>query len=125
VSGSPAVVRLALELWEEREASPVLRTLDVPRWARRLALAVAEDVAAREKYDPEDDARVQWIREILASRRRGDLMPKASGGAEGSCAFLLGKLEVRAGEPEETTIYTRELKPLPDLRVGKMCAAGD
>ena len=103
----------------------MLRGLLPHEWARRLALAIAEDVTARPKYDPEDDARVMWMREILAACRRGESIPRASGGAEGSCAYLLGKLEVSTGEPEENLAYTRAPKPRPVMRVGKECAAGD
>ena len=122
---TPAVVTLALELWEEREASPTLRCLRVTEWSRRLAIAIAADVEARATYDPEDDARVLWVREVLAACRAGSHLPRASGGAEGSCAFLLGKLEIRTGEPEENLIYARVPEPLPAMRVGKVCAAGD
>ena len=123
------VGELALELWQAREGSPSLRCIQPGEWSRRLAVAVAADVAGKPHYDPETDTRVRWVRAVLESRRNGSERPRASGDLEAGCAFLIGTLEACTGEPNredpEVMFPASPRVVLPaGFRCGKDLAAG-
>jgi hypothetical protein len=62
-----------------------------------LAVAVAQDVRDCENYDPEQDVRVGWLRELIADMRGGAKWrgPRASVDAEFRVLTLLGRLEAQ------------------------------
>ena len=88
------VGQVTLTLWELREENPSLSRLDVRQFGRLLAAGVAYDVTSRPDYDPEDDARVAWVREVLAARRRGEPRPRALAEHEACTEVKLGKLKL-------------------------------
>lgn len=94
---TPAVQALAEQVWEARHARILKR--DAVGLARALALSMAQDVRDCPVYDPETDARVGWLREMIADMRTGAKwrMPRASVDAEFRVLMVLGRLE--APEP--------------------------
>ena len=85
-----AVHELVREVWKAREAGGMKR--DARDLSRGLALSVATEVKENEGYDPEQDARVVWLREMIADMRRAPRwrIPKASVDSEYAVLFLLG-----------------------------------
>jgi hypothetical protein len=91
---SGTVGQVANTLWDLREQDPALARLNVRDFSRLLAAAVAHDVTTRPDYDPEDDAQVAWVREVLAARRRGDARPRGRDEHEACTEVKLGKLKL-------------------------------
>lgn len=88
---SAAVEEVFRALWVAREecrgriASEV-----VAAWGRRVSVACAADVMESADYNPEDDKRVLWAREVLLAARRRDRACRASAELEALGEFLLG-----------------------------------
>jgi len=90
------VQQLAGWVWDARRAGKLKR--DAAGLARALAISAAQDVRDCPVYDPEADARVLWLRELIADMRHGAKWrePRASVAAEFRVMLLLGRL---ADEP--------------------------
>ena len=90
---TPAVQELAGQVWDQRRAHALKR--DAQGLARALALSMAQDVRDCPVYDPEVDARVKWLRELIEDMRRGPRwrQPRASVDAEFQVLFVLGRME--------------------------------
>ncbi len=88
-----AVQELAVEVWQARHERRLKR--DATGLARGLALCVAQDVRDCAGYDPELDARVGWLREMIEDMRTGPKWrcPRASVDAEFRVLMVLGRLE--------------------------------
>jgi hypothetical protein len=88
-----AVHDLAGQVWDARHGRRLKR--DATGLARALALCVAQDVRDCPVYDPETDARVGWLREMIEDMRTGPKWrcPRASVDAEFRVLMVLGRLE--------------------------------
>lgn len=84
------VQALAAEVWKARAAGNLTRSAIL--LSQKLAVAAAADVAECESYDPEEDDRITWLREITAQiRRRPGRWPSSSGDLEFRIQMLLGQ----------------------------------
>lgn len=89
-----AVEGLCRTFWEVRGAGGGrIDKARVPSYGRMLAEACHADMQSDPGYDPEEDERVLWAREVLAAARR--LEPRSLAGAEkeATAAFMLGTQE--------------------------------
>lgn len=113
---SPAVQALCLALWQARGEGVYL---DGVRLSRELHVACAADVAASETYVPEQDARVEWARQVITKALYGHRGPSAEADAstEACVALLLGHLV-----PDPEPLLFELPRRLP---CGKDRAAGD
>ena len=95
-----AVQELAGQVWDARRAQTLKR--DAAGLARALALSMAQDVRDCPVYDPEVDARVRWLRELMDDMRRGPKwrQPRASVDAEFQVLFVLGRMEAETSGKE-------------------------
>jgi len=67
-------------------------------WASGLYLAAAADVQAHADYDPEEDRRIWWARQVLAAMRAGKPRPRATGELEATVEWLLGEIPQICGK---------------------------
>jgi hypothetical protein len=88
-----AVQELCGQVWDARHERQLKR--DATGLARALALCVAQDVRDFPVYDPETDARVGWLRAVMADMRTGPKwrQPRGSVDAEFCMLMVLGRLE--------------------------------
>jgi hypothetical protein len=59
-------------------------------YERMLAEAVQAQCREHDGYDPGDDRRVQWAREVMAAARRGEYKARALAELEALVEYLLG-----------------------------------
>jgi hypothetical protein len=86
-----AVMDLVREIYYLRQKSKLV--VDPAPIARRTVKAAAALVEAEEGYNPEADARVEWLRGLCRSLlEHPGRYPKASGESEAYVQFLLGEL---------------------------------
>lgn len=77
-------------LWGAREMKRGKIDADsVKTWGRMLAEAVQGNVRESEGYSPEEDRKVRWAREVLASAVRGEVPCKASVELEATVEWLV------------------------------------
>lgn len=107
---SPNVQEFCQRLWDLRESAPACLPCGATI-SRMLALAVGDDVLLTPSYDPEEDRRVAWCREVASARRlRPQARPAARAELEATAAYQLDRLEepvvtgkdLASGEPRET-----------------------
>lgn len=92
---SPAVLAWCQALWDARKAEALAAADEL---SRGLAQAVAADVAAYRQYDPEQDQRVHWAREVIRQHRlRPQFTPRATGDSEAVAAWLLDRMPTPTG----------------------------
>jgi hypothetical protein len=89
------VHELCREVWTAREQEKL--TADSAQLSQQMYVAVAVDIADTTdcKYDPEEDRRVEWLREVIRLRRmqRREIMPFAETCMEDLMGWMLWGLE--------------------------------
>jgi hypothetical protein len=85
---SPALQDLAGRLWDERDRGVLV--MDGAWQARRLYVAIYSDLTEREGYDPDQDLRVAWMKEMISGIRQGQKRPKAAEVMEEWVKYMLG-----------------------------------
>lgn len=96
---TPAVDDVFRALWAAREQSRGwIARRSVWGWGRRLAKAVYDDLPAHPDYNPEEDNRVLWAREVLQAARRSEPVTRACGELEAAADFLLGLVPEPCGK---------------------------
>jgi hypothetical protein len=86
-----AVLDLVREVWRLREARSL--RMDALVLGRRICRATAEAVEEDPTYDPENDARVLWLRSICrAMRAEPYKTPHGNGDEEAWVMFILEKI---------------------------------
>ena len=89
------VHNLCKEVWTAREQEKL--TTDSALLSQQMYVAVAADVVActDTKYDPEEDRRVEWLREVIRLRRmqRHHIMPFADTCMEDLMGWMLWGLQ--------------------------------
>ena len=91
---SPNVQEFCQKLWDLRESAATCLPCGATI-SRMLALAVSDDVLLRPTFDPEEDRRVAWCREVAAARRlRPQARPEARAELEATAAYQLDRQEI-------------------------------
>lgn len=86
-------------LWEAREKGHGrLDSGMAAMWGRKMAVALAEEVADNPSYNPEEDRRVYWAREVLRAALEQKSLSRANVELEATMKYLRGSTYEKCGK---------------------------